>query len=63
MQLYRLHLPLSQFPSQYRHELDQSRIVVFGNECSPATISVYTHLTAKAEALGAQAIDQLMSDL
>ncbi len=30
---------------------------------SPATTSVYTHLTAKAEQLGAQAIDQLMSDL
>ncbi|HKZ80861.1 MAG TPA: site-specific integrase [Pyrinomonadaceae bacterium] len=30
---------------------------------SPATTSVYTHLTAKAEALGTQAIDQLMSDL
>ena len=30
---------------------------------SPATTSVYTHLTVKAEALGAKAIDQLMSDL
>lgn len=30
---------------------------------SPATTSVYTHLTAKAEQLGAQTIDQLMSDL
>jgi len=30
---------------------------------SPATTSVYTHLTAKAEQLGAQAIDQLMNDL
>ena len=30
---------------------------------SPATTSVYTHLTAKDEQLGAQAIDQLMSDL
>jgi site-specific recombinase XerD len=30
---------------------------------SPATTSVYTHLTVKAEQLGAQAIDQLMSDL
>jgi integrase/recombinase XerD len=30
---------------------------------SPATTSVYTHLTAKAEALGTKAIDQLMSDL
>ena len=30
---------------------------------SPATTSVYTHLTAKAEQLGAQALDQLMSDL
>jgi integrase/recombinase XerD len=30
---------------------------------SPATTSVYTHLTAKAEQLGAQAIEQLMSDL
>jgi len=30
---------------------------------SPATTSVYTHLTAKAEQLGAAAIDQLMSDL
>jgi len=30
---------------------------------SPATTSVYTHLTVKAEALGAAAIDQLMSDL
>jgi integrase/recombinase XerD len=30
---------------------------------SPATTSLYTHLTAKAEALGTQAIDQLMSDL
>ena len=30
---------------------------------SPATTSVYTHLTAKAEALGSKAIDQLMSDL
>ena len=29
----------------------------------PATTSLYTHLTAKAEQLGAQAIDQLMSDL
>jgi integrase/recombinase XerD len=30
---------------------------------SPATTSVYTHLTVKAEALGATAINQLMSDL
>lgn len=30
---------------------------------SPATTSIYTHLTAKAEALGTKAIDQLMSDL
>jgi site-specific recombinase XerD len=30
---------------------------------SPATTSVYTHLTAKAEQLGAAAINQLMSDL
>jgi site-specific recombinase XerD len=30
---------------------------------SPATTSVYTHLTVKAEQLGTQAIDQLMSDL
>jgi len=30
---------------------------------SPATTSVYTHLTVKAEQLGASAIDQLMSDL
>ena len=30
---------------------------------SPATTSVYTHLTVKAEQLGAQTIDQLMSDL
>jgi integrase/recombinase XerD len=30
---------------------------------SPATTSVYTHLTVKAEQLGAQAIKQLMSDL
>lgn len=30
---------------------------------SPATTSVYTHLTAKAEALGTKAIDQLMCDL
>jgi integrase/recombinase XerD len=30
---------------------------------SPATTSVYTHLTVKAEALGSKAIDQLMSDL
>jgi site-specific recombinase XerD len=30
---------------------------------SPATTSVYTHLTVKAEQLGAAAIDQLMSDL
>jgi len=30
---------------------------------SPATTSVYTHLTAKAEQLGAAAIDQLMNDL
>ena len=30
---------------------------------SPATTSVYTHLTVKAEQLGAQAIDQIMSDL
>src|SRR6266403_2304101 len=29
---------------------------------SPATTSVYTHLTAKAEQLGAAAIDQLMND-
>lgn len=30
---------------------------------SPATTSVYTHLTARAEQLGAAAIDQLMNDL
>ena len=30
---------------------------------SPATTSVYTHLTVKAEQLGAQAIDQLMNAL
>jgi len=30
---------------------------------SPATTSVYTHLTVKAERLGAAAINQLMSDL
>jgi len=30
---------------------------------SPATTSVYTHLTARAEQLGATTIDQLMSDL
>jgi integrase/recombinase XerD len=30
---------------------------------SPATTSVYTHLTVKAEQLGTKAIDQLMSDL
>src|SRR5215207_5286431 len=30
---------------------------------SPTTTSVYTHLTVKAEQLGAQTIDQLMSDL
>jgi site-specific recombinase XerD len=30
---------------------------------SPATTSVYTHLTFKAEQLGTQAINQLMSDL
>jgi site-specific recombinase XerD len=30
---------------------------------SPATTSVYTHLTVKAEQLGAKAINQLMSDL
>jgi integrase/recombinase XerD len=30
---------------------------------SPATTSVYTHLTAKAEQLGARTIDQLMNDL
>ena len=30
---------------------------------SPATTSVYTHLTVKAEQLGAEAINQLMSDL
>ena len=30
---------------------------------SPATTSVYTHLTAKAEQLGADAINQLMNDL
>ena len=30
---------------------------------SPATTSVYTHLTAKAEQLGARVIDQLMNDL
>src|SRR5712691_9035538 len=30
---------------------------------SPATTSLYTHLTVKAEQLGAQTIDQLMSDL
>ncbi len=30
---------------------------------SPATTSVYTHLTVKAEQLGATAINQLMSDL
>jgi integrase/recombinase XerD len=30
---------------------------------SPATTSVYTHLTVKAEQVGAQTIDQLMNDL
>jgi site-specific recombinase XerD len=30
---------------------------------SPATTSIYTHLTVKAEQLGAAAINQLMSDL
>jgi site-specific recombinase XerD len=30
---------------------------------SPATTSVYTHLTVKAEQLGTVAINQLMSDL
>ena len=30
---------------------------------SPATTSVYTHLTVKAEQLGAVTINQLMSDL
>ena len=30
---------------------------------SPATTSVYTHLTVQAEQLGTQAIDQLMNDL
>ena len=30
---------------------------------SPATTSVYTHLPLKAEQLGTQTIDQLMSDL
>jgi site-specific recombinase XerD len=30
---------------------------------SPATTSVYTHLTLKAEQLGAQAINRIMSDL
>lgn len=30
---------------------------------SPATTSIYTHLTVKAEQLGTRAIDQLMSDL
>ena len=30
---------------------------------SPATTSVYSHLTFKAEQLGTQAINQLMSDL
>ncbi len=30
---------------------------------SPATTSVYTHLTVKAEQLGADAINQLMDDL
>lgn len=30
---------------------------------SPATTSVYTHLTVKAEQLGTRAIDQLMTDL
>jgi site-specific recombinase XerD len=30
---------------------------------SPTTTSVYTHLTVKAEQVGAQTIDQLMSDL
>ena len=30
---------------------------------SPATTSVYTHLTVKAEQLGTQAINQIMSDL
>ena len=30
---------------------------------SPATTSVYTHLTVKAEQLGAQAINQIMNDL
>jgi len=30
---------------------------------SPPTTSVYTHLTVKAEQLGTQAINQIMSDL
>jgi integrase/recombinase XerD len=30
---------------------------------SPATTSVYTHLTVRATQLGAATIDQLMSDL
>jgi len=30
---------------------------------SPSTTSVYTHLTVKAEQLGAQALNQLMNDL
>jgi len=32
MQLYRLSVSLSEFPSQYRHKLDQPRIVVLDNE-------------------------------
>jgi site-specific recombinase XerD len=30
---------------------------------SPATTSVYTHLTATAERLGAEAINRVMTDL
>jgi site-specific recombinase XerD len=30
---------------------------------SPSTTSVYTHLTARAEQLGAEAINQVMADL
>jgi integrase len=30
---------------------------------SPATTSIYTHLTVKAEELGSQAINKIMTDL